>query len=323
MLGAFLFMWYIVLYNRTYVSSLKRQISMTKQQNFGGTWTEDKLQRLKGYLEAYMVILKKYSYLQPVYVDAFAGTGGRRTSSLSATSATEQNEPTPDAMQEVLKGSARIALEVEPPFHQYIFIERSRHKCKELQDMASQYPDRTTKVRVEKGDASTVLTDWCQHTNWKITRAVVFLDPFGMQVEWSLLETLAQTKAIDLWLLVPLGMGVNRLMTQEDLPPEEWANKLTRFLGNDEWKTRFYRSRIQPDLFNESSPVEKNVDHQALAGYFISRLKDIFPGVAENPLAQRNSRNSPMFLLCFATANPKSTTIKAALNIAQHLLKEN
>lgn len=295
---------------------------MTKQQNFGGAWTEDKLQRLKGYLEAYMVILKKYSYLQPIYVDAFAGTGGRRTSNLSALSAIEQNEPTHNAMQEVLKGSARIALEVKPPFQRYIFVERSKRKCAELQNMALEYPNRASNVQIQQGDASEFLMHWCQHTNWKITRAVVFLDPFGMQVEWSLLEALAKTEAIDLWLLVPLGMGVNRLMTQEDLPPQEWANKLTRFFGNDDWRTRFYRPRRQPDLFDESSPFEKDAAYQGLSDYFISRLKEIFPGVADNPLTQRNSRNSPMFLLCFATANPKPATKRAALNIAKHLLKE-
>ncbi len=223
---------------------------------------------------------------------------------------------------EVLKGSARIALEVEPPFHSYIFVERSARKCKELEALKAEYPARAERIHIEKADASVFLAEWCNQIDRRRSRAVVFLDPFGMQVEWSLLETLAATQAVDLWLLVPLGMGPNRLMTRDDLPPEEWANKLTRFFGSDEWRSRFYRPRAQPDLFGESSPVEKNAGFEGLADYFVNRLKEIFPGVAENPLVQRNSRNSPMFLLCFATANPKPSTKKAALDIAKHLLKE-
>lgn len=46
-------------------------------------------------------------------------------------------------------------------------------------------------------------------------RAVVFLDPFGMQVEWRTIERIGQTKAIDLWILFPLGVAVNRFLTKD------------------------------------------------------------------------------------------------------------
>ena len=48
---------------------------MTQQQSFGGPWTQDKLNRLQGYLEAYMTIMQKQTWAKKVYVDAFAGTG--------------------------------------------------------------------------------------------------------------------------------------------------------------------------------------------------------------------------------------------------------
>jgi three-Cys-motif partner protein len=273
----------------------------TNQQEFGGIWTEDKLNRLKKYLDAYMVIFQKHPYLYPVYVDAFAGTGKR------------QDE----------KGSATIALETLHPFKEYIFVEKDSLKCQELEALKEEYPDLKHAIRIENEDATTFLVQWCKEMDWTKKRAVVFLDPFGMQVEWSLLETLANTHAIDLWLLVPLGMGASRLMTRDGLPPEEWADKLTRFFGNEDWKG-FYRSKPQQSLFNEGEEeVEKNIGHDGLRDYFVERLKTIFAGVAENPLTQRNTKNSPMFLLCFATANPKPSVRNASLNIAQHILKEN
>ncbi|MEW6074198.1 MAG: hypothetical protein AB1726_16580 [Planctomycetota bacterium] len=53
-------------------------------------------------------------------------------------------------------------------------------------------------------------------------RKVLFLDPYGMQVEWVTIEAVAQTKAIDLWVLFPLGVGVNRLLTKSGEIPESW-----------------------------------------------------------------------------------------------------
>ena len=48
---------------------------------FGGPWTEEKLTRLRKYLEAYTVIFTRNPaarYFRRVYVDAFAGTGIRK-----------------------------------------------------------------------------------------------------------------------------------------------------------------------------------------------------------------------------------------------------
>jgi three-Cys-motif partner protein len=39
--------------------------------------------------------------------------------------------------------------------------------------------------------------------DWRSHRAVLFLDPYGMQVEWQTIEAIAKTAAIDLWLLFP------------------------------------------------------------------------------------------------------------------------
>lgn len=277
---------------------------MTQQQSFGGVWTQDKLERLHGYLEAYMQIFKNQLWAQTVYVDAFAGTGTIPKKSVVPTSLTtdasdEQN------LQAFLNGSARIALTVEPPFGRYLFIEQSARKVRELRSLKLAFPDKAGRIQIEQADANDYLIRWMDQTNWKTTRAVVFLDPCGMQVEWRLLEKIADTKAIDLWLLVPIGMGANRLMTQSDLPPQEWQDRLTAFFGTDEWQQRFYRSPAQPDLFGEGPTQEKAANYDELATYFVERLQTIFgeKGVAPHPLTQRNSRNSPMFLLCFAAAN--------------------
>ena len=60
-------------------------------------------------------------------------------------------------------------------------------------------------------------------------------------------------------------------------------------------------------------------DFDLIGEYFVKRLKTVFAGVAQNPLPLLNSRNSPLYLLCFAAANPKGST--TAIKIAQDILK--
>jgi three-Cys-motif partner protein len=43
-------------------------------QQFGGDWTEEKLDRVRKYLAAYATIMNKQKF-RFAYIDAFAGTG--------------------------------------------------------------------------------------------------------------------------------------------------------------------------------------------------------------------------------------------------------
>jgi three-Cys-motif partner protein len=294
---------------------------MTQQQPFGGPWTQRKLSSLKGYLEAYMRILGKRPFFETVYVDAFAGTGAIP---LPADRAESASLTVPEAeLDTFLVGSTRVALEVESPFGRYLFIERSRKKCQELEALKTDYPALANRIEVVQADANAYLTQWCEQTNWSNRRAVMFLDPCGMQVEWALIEAIARTQAIDLWFLVPVGMGLNRMLPQNNLPPDEWSRRVTKSLGirAEELQRRFYGPPIQPGFFDEEDRQEKKVDHERLKNYIVERLAEVFPAVAPKPLTLRNSKNSPLFLLCFAAANKKGAP--TAIRIANHLLKED
>lgn len=49
---------------------------MIKKHEFGGTWTEEKLQMVGKYLQAYAVIMNKHNF-RFASINAFAGTGYR------------------------------------------------------------------------------------------------------------------------------------------------------------------------------------------------------------------------------------------------------
>lgn len=293
---------------------------------FGGAWTEEKLRRVSAYLVAYNTALKKQTFRR-LYVDAFAGTGNR-TAGVKQSKRRQDTAPpsvgffgpTPEKSAKVMKGSAQRALEADPPFHEYIFIEKNGKKFAALNKLKTQYPEQAGQITLINSDANTAIKKICKSTNWTRSRAVIFLDPFGMQVDWATLEAIAQTEAIDLWYLVPVGMGIVRLTTRSGKIPLAWKARLDRMLGETAWINAFYSEQKLNTLFDTGTTVRK-VKHTETANveqYLVQRLKTIFPFVAEHGLVLRNTRNQPMFLLMFACANKRGGSI--ALRIAQHIL---
>jgi three-Cys-motif partner protein len=176
--------------------------------------------------------------------------------------------------------------------------------------------DRITLVNEE---ANSYLQRLCRES-WDGKRAVVFLDPFGMQVKWTTIETLARTKAVDTWILFPLGVAVNRLLTRSGEINEAIRARLDDLFGTTDWFEVFYETSRQVNLFGDRPERVKTADFRLIGEYFVKRLKTVFAGVADNPRPLRNSRNIPLYLLCFAAANPRGASI--ALRIAQYILKD-
>ena len=78
----------------------------------------------------------------------------------------------------------------------------------------------------------------------------MFLDPFGMQVEWETIEAIAETKAIDLWVLFrSWSVAVNRLLKKDGEVPQNFRNQLNKLLGTNEWYDEFYKIKSEPTLF--------------------------------------------------------------------------
>jgi hypothetical protein len=94
---------------------------------------------------------------------------------------------------------------------------------------------------------------------------------------------------------------------------------LTKCFGTDEWKKAFYRSSRQCTLFGPEAGLEKETDFDSIGDFFVQRLATDFAKVVKKPLPLRNSKNVPIYLLCFAAANPRGAP--TAVKIAEHILK--
>jgi three-Cys-motif partner protein len=285
------------------------------------------LEVLAGYLRGYTTALKdKPTTANPfrkAFIDAFAGTGYRDVRRDEGKAPSMQNLLFPDfggnEPQSLLDGSARLALQTEPRFDKYIFIERSPERCAHLEELKTEFPHLAAGIEIRQGDANEQIQSLCSK-GWSSHRAVLFLDPYGMQVEWKTIEAVAKTKAIDLWLLFPLGIGVNRLLTKSGEIPGSWRRRLNLLLGTEDWYDEFYKVETKPTLFGNDQERVVKATMATIGRYFNDRLQDVFAGVIDEPGVLRNSANNPLYLLCFAVGNERGKDI--ALRIAKHLLRE-
>jgi len=301
-----------------------RSTSNSSTHRFGGDWTEAKLDVLAKYLKSYTAALEgKPTAAQPfrkAYIDAFAGTGTRTARASESSGATLLFPDLAEAApQKLLDGSAKLALQVEPRFDKYIFIERSPERCQQLEGLKTEFSALKDDIDVRQGEANEVIQKLCADpSKWRSRRAVLFLDPYGMQVEWKTIEAVAATKAIDLWLLVPLGMGMNRLAPNSGKLPESWRQRMNAFLGTADWYEEFYKVETKATLFGDHQ-VQVKASMDVMARYFNNRLKQVFVGVADEPGVLWNSSKNPLYMFCFAVGNERGKDI--ALRIANHLLK--
>ncbi len=136
-------------------------------------------------------------------------------------------------------------------------------------------------------------------------RALAFVDPQGMQVNWNAMEVFKGIN-VDMWLLVPTGIGVNRMLTKSGNISDNWLKKLSAFLGisQNEVRNAFYREKEDLTLFGSksiSAKVHKPIEE--IVKLYIERLKTIWEYVSE-PYPMKNKKGSLMFHLILASQNP-------------------
>lgn len=301
-------------------------------QKWGGDWTIEKLDALEKYVRAYLAIMKKYAPKygwQLFYFDAFAGSGttGKETQqpSISASSSIFLDELADTdwagmEKEETYKGAAErvVGLDIDGfGFDYYYFVDKDKKSLTKLETMLKgRFPLRSRKMVFKTGDANKKVLELVEYAKtYPKCSALVLLDPFGMQLDWSTIEALQTIKHLDLWILVPSGVIINRLLKRdgEIMYPEN----LTRFFGmsENELKAYFYERQVEQTLFGEDVRIKKARNAiERIAQLYVDRLKTLFECVTEKPLVLRNSTNCPIFHFVFASHN------KTGLKIASQIV---
>lgn len=276
------------------------------QHRFGGPWTQDKLRVLQEYLGFYTQALKNKPF-QLIYIDTFAGTG-RCQIRVGANG------------EKVIDGSAKIALDCSPAFDKYHFIERKRDHADELAALIESHPNGS-RATLGRQDAAEQLPDLLAtySRRWRTTRGVLFLDPYGLQCTWKMVEQVAATGALDVFFLVSLSGLYRQAALKEKAVDDGKAARLTAFLGTDEWRTTLYTQR-QGNLFGDPT-VTRIPGYDAILDFTTARLRQVFPYVGEPQLLGR-ANGAPMFALYFAVANSSNAAIGLARRVSQEILSK-
>lgn len=213
-------------------------------QKWGGDWTIEKLDALEKYVRAYLTIMKKYAPefgWQLFYFDAFAGSGsiGKDTQLPSVSASTsiflDELADTDWAgmeKEETYKGAAERVVGIDIDgfgFDYYYFVDKDSKSLTKLEAMLKErFPLKSRKMAFKTGDANKKVLELVEYakTHPKCS-ALVLLDPFGMQLDWATIEALKTIKHLDLWILVPSGVIINRLLKRNG--EIMYPKNLTRF----------------------------------------------------------------------------------------------
>jgi hypothetical protein len=134
---------------------------MATDHEFGSLSTDLKLSLVEDYLKAFTQALHA-KFTELWYIDAFAGTG-ERTVRIAGADATDL-APAVEERIERRRGSARIALDVTPPFSRYIFMDKMKRHCAALRELAGAYPGRS--IDIVRGDANEAIKAELASQRW-------------------------------------------------------------------------------------------------------------------------------------------------------------
>jgi three-Cys-motif partner protein len=251
-----------------------------------GIWSEVKLAIIKEYASAYARIMEskrreEISRLRWIYIDAYAGPGYH----LSKTTG------------DVVKGSPLIALNTDPPFHEYHFIDTEPERSELLREYAGDrkdvftYSEDCNKVLLQRVFPRAQFKDY--------RRALCLLDPYNIDLTWEVIEAAGKTRSIEIFMnFMIMDINRNALRKNPEKAVSSKVAQMTRLWGDETWLDAGY-DQIQT-LFDYSVPMK--VSNERFAEAFRERLekKAGFKYVPK-PMPMRTKTNSVIYYLYFAS----------------------
>lgn len=259
-----------------------------------GYWSQLKLEIVEKYGAAYTKAFAGSPNLKKYYIDAFSGAGvhvAKKSKTL-------------------VEGSPARALKITPPFDGYYFIDLDADKTDYLRSLCGDRCD----VDVHTGDANEYLTrtilPTIQYKNF--TRALCLLDPYGLDLDWNIMQQAGQSRAVDMFLNFPvMDMNRNAIWKNPDQVPKSGIDRMNRFWGDESWRGAAYGESPQGNLFGVEMVKQGN---EQIVAAFRDRLKKIADfDFVPDPLPMRNTKNAIVYYLFLAS--PKAAAQKIITDI--------
>jgi three-Cys-motif partner protein len=240
-----------------------------------------KLKAVAMYLDMASTAIRKKPWRARYYIDLQAGPGKNRF---------------PDGIE---LGSPLIALTIKHPFTHYRLNDNDPEINQALRQRisASPYQDR---VQTYQSDANEVVHQICDEIDWldnnrgygKLWSSlnIAFLDPEGLELQWTTVERLAQVKKMDLIINIST-MGLLRNIGDKNY------DIVNRYFGTTNWQTIY-------DVAKDAT-----ANRRALIDFYLERLqafgythfKTDPDSLGSSDIPFKNSRNTQMYSLLFAS----------------------
>jgi three-Cys-motif partner protein len=203
----------------------------------------------------------------------------------------------------VVEGSPLIALNTNPPFHEYHFIDTEPRRAEQLRKLAGDRPD----VFTYSEDCNKVLLrevfPRARYGDYR--RALCLLDPYNINLTWQVIEAAGKARSIEIFMnLMIMDINRNAMRRNPDKSIQSKVDQLTRLWGDESWKEAGYAT--DRNLFNEP----EKVSNEEFAEAFRLRLekKAGFKYVPA-PMPMKTKSNSTIYYLYFASQKPAAADI--------------
>ncbi|HEW79713.1 MAG TPA: three-Cys-motif partner protein TcmP [Phycisphaerales bacterium] len=252
-------------------------------------WSEVKLDIIKKYAQAYSVIINsKPEIKKHLYIDGFSGAGLHISKQTG----------------EYILGSPLNALNINPAFDEFHFIDLNSGKAGLLRDATK----KQNNIYIYEADCNKILIEKVfPRARWSdFHRALCLLDPYGLHLDWQVMQTAGQMRSIEIFLNFPvMDMNRNVLWGNPDKVKPEQLTRMDLFWGDRTWKDAAYSE--EQGLFEEIK-VRKHIG--AVITVFRKRLVEVagFKYVPE-PIPMRNNSGAIMYYLFFASPNKTGAKI--------------
>jgi three-Cys-motif partner protein len=198
-------------------------------------------------------------------------------------------------------------LKITPPFDRFYFIDLNKDKTAYLQKLCEGRSD----VEIINDDANSYLRTLLPTIQYQFfNRALCLLDPYGLHLDWDIIELAGKSQAVDMFLNFPV-MDMNRdaIWRDPEKTLQDRIDRMNRFWGDESWKQAAYAKSRQGTLFS-SEPDDEKQSNSAIVAAFRERLNKVagFEFVPE-PMPMTNRRNAIIYYLFFASPKPVARNI--------------
>jgi three-Cys-motif partner protein len=257
-----------------------------------GRGSDVKLRIVREYSKAYATILHKNKWLRYFYIDAFAGAGSIISKQTG----------------EKISGSPLQALDIQPKFNHYYFIEMNHLRAERLRELTAARSD----VTIYEGDCNTVLPErvfpQCFYEDY--CRALCLFDPYELNPRWEVVETAGKMRSVEIFLnFMIMDANRNVLWGNPDGVKPDQIKRMNAFWGDDSWREAAYEA--QRGLF--VNMTVKKANDQIIDAYRKRLQEKAGFTFVPNPIPMKNKKGVAIYYLFFASHNEAGDRIATSI----------